>query len=276
MTLLDARESFAAMAREPDSRIDLARAALLVAAEEYPGLDVEHYLSRLDELARQVAGRLAGRDDAERTSLLGEFLFREQGFVGNTDCYDDPRNSFLNDVLERRCGIPITLCLVYTEVARRVSLPATGVGFPGHFLVRVDGRAGLVVDAFHGRILSKSDCARLLQLHFGSGARLVPQLHLRPATPREILVRLVSNLKHLYVRRKDFGRALACCERILLLVPDAPLELRDRGLVFEQLECFAAARDDLRRFLELAPEDPTAPAVRERLRVLGPRAARLH
>lgn len=274
--MLDPRQSFEVIAREPDARIDLARAALLVAAEEYPGLDLDGYLDRLDALARQLQGRLAGRGDAERVGLLNEFLFREQGFAGNAECYDDPRNSFLNDVLDRRCGIPITLSLVYTEVARRVSLPAHGVGFPGHFLARVDGEAGVVVDAFHGRVLSEPDCARLLESVLGPGALLVPQLHLRAATPREILVRLLSNLKHLYLRRRDFGRALACCERILLLVPEAPLELRDRGLVYEQLECYSAARSDLRRFLELAPDDRTAPAVRERLRVLGCRPPLLH
>jgi regulator of sirC expression with transglutaminase-like and TPR domain len=276
MAVLDPRQSFEAIARGPDARIDLARAALLVAAEEYPGLDLDGYLGRLDALARQVSGRLAGRGDAERVALLNEFLFREQGFVGNAEHYDDPRNSFLNDVLDRRCGIPITLSLVYTEVARRVSLPAHGIGFPGHFLARVDGDAGVLVDAFHGRVLSESDCARLLATLLGPGARLVPHLHLRPATPREILVRLVSNLKQLYLRRRDFGRALACCERILLLTPDTPLELRDRGLVYERLECYAAARSDLHRFLELAPEDRTAPAVRQRLRELDRRQPRLH
>ena len=110
----------------------------------------------------------------------------------------------------------------------------------------------------------------------GPGVRLLPHVHLRAATRCEILVRLLGNLKHLYVRRRDFGRALACCERILMLVPDAPLELRDRGLVFEQLECYAAARDDLRRYLELAPDDQTAAVVHDRLVALGSKAPRLH
>ena len=276
MTVLDPRESFAAIVGGPDERLDLARAALLVAAEEYPGLDVEAYLGRLDELAGRLEGRLAGRADAERAALLNDFLFREQGFAGNTDSYDDPRNSFLNDVLDSRRGIPITLSLIYMEVARRVSLPASGIGFPGHFLARVEGEAGLVVDPFHARVLSESDCAGLLKSVLGPAARLLPHVHLRAATKREILVRLLGNLKHLYVRHRDFGRALACCERILILAPDAPLELRDRGLVFEQLECHAAARADLRRYLELAPDDRTAALVRDRLVALGSRAPRLH
>lgn len=276
MTVLDPRESFAAIVRGPEERLDLARAALLVAAEEYPGLDVEAYLARLDELAGGLARRLTGRNDSERAALLNDFLFREQGFVGNAESYDDPRNSFLNDVLDRRRGIPITLSLVYVEVARRVALPASGIGFPGHFLVRVEGEASLVVDPFHARVLSESDCSGLLKSMLGPAARLLPQVHLRAATKREILVRLLGNLKHLYVRRRDFGRALACCERILMLAPDAPLELRDRGLVFEQLECYAAARADLRRYLELAPDDQTAALVRERLVALGVSAPPLH
>ena len=275
MALLDPRESFEALSGDPAGAIDLGRAALLVAAEEYPGLDLEGYLSRLDELAEQVAGRLEGQPEAQRAVLLNRFLFREQGFVGNAESYYDPRNSFLNEVLDRRRGIPITLCVVYLEVARRVDLPAWGVGFPGHFLTRV-GAAGTVVDPFHGRVLSESDCAELLESTAGPAARLVPRIHLRASTPREILARLLGNLKQLYLRDRDFGRALGCCERILLLLPDAPQELRDRGLVYEQLECFSAACADLARFLELAPQDATAEVVRQRLHALRAQVQRLH
>ena len=182
-------------------------------------------------------------------------------------------------MLDRRRGIPITLSLVYVEVARRVGLSARGLGFPGHFLARVQGeqdRPDLIVDPFHGRVLSQADCEALLQRFLGPDARLSPQLHLRPATPREVLVRLLGNLKHNYVRRRDFGRALACCERILLLVPAAPLELRDRGLIYEQLECYEAARADLKRFLALAPEDESVPAVKARIAALAGKAPRLH
>jgi regulator of sirC expression with transglutaminase-like and TPR domain len=271
----DPRECFAAVAREPDARIDLARGALLVAAEEYPGLDVEAQLARLDTLAQGAAPGMAGRGPRERAERLAEFLFREEGFAGNAQSYDDPRNSFLNEVLDRRLGIPITLALVYLEVARRLSLPACGVGFPGHFLARVELDPPLLLDAFHGRWLCAADCEALLRGFLGAGAQLAPALHLRAATPREILLRLLANLKQIYVRRRDFGRALACCERSVLLVPDAPLELRDRGLVYQQLECYAAARADLRRFLALAPDDASAPAVAARLRELERSAPRL-
>jgi len=271
----DARERFAELCRLPESRISLAEAALVIAAEEYPGLDVDAYLARLDALASLATPRLAdAASDAERAVRLLRFLHDEEGFVGNQQRYDDPRNSYLNEVLERRTGLPITLSLLLVEVGQRVDLPLSGVGFPGHFLARLEGAAPLVLDAFHGRILDASACAELLRSVAGPAAELVPGQHLRPATPREILVRLLVNLKQHHARARDFGRTLGCCERILLLAPDASHELRDRGLCYEQLECFAAAASDLERFLERAPDDPSAPAVRERLLAL--RRRRMH
>ena len=179
-------------------------------------------------------------------------------------------------VLDRCAGIPITLSLVYMEVARRAGVEVDGVGFPGHFLVKHGKEDTIVVDAFFGTVLTREQCQVRLAAALGAAAQLRPELHLRKASTREILVRLLGNLKMLYVRSADFGRALACCERILLVVPDTPLELRDRGLVFERLECFAAAAADLERFLELAPDDESAGAVRERLATLGPRLCQLH
>jgi len=275
--VLNPRDAFAEGLRRPDDRIDLARSALLIAAEEYPALDVARYLARLDDLAREVAPRLTGaRTASERVAVLNQFLFAEHGFAGNREHYEDPRNSFLNEVLDRCAGIPITLSLVYMEVARRAGLEADGVGFPGHFLVKHGKQDGIVVDAFLGTVLTREECQSRLAAVLGAGARLEPALHLRAATPREILVRLLGNLKVIYVRTADFGRALACCERILLVAPDSPLELRDRGLVYERLECFGAAVADLGRFLALAPDDESAPAVRERLSSLRPRLRQLH
>lgn len=271
------RDAFAESLLEPDERIDLARSALLIAAEEYPALDIARYLARLDELAGEVAPRLSqARSAAERVAVLNRFLFAEQGFAGNREHYEDPRNSFLNEVLDRCAGIPITLSLVYMEVARRAGVEVDGVGFPGHFLVKHGGRDAIVVDAFFQTVLTHEECQVRLAAVLGAAAQLQPELHLRKATAREILVRLLGNLKVLYVRSADFGRALACCERILLVTPDAPHELRDRGLVYEQLECFGAAAADLERFLELAPDDESAAAVRERLASLIQRLRQLH
>jgi len=261
--LWNPRDAFAEHMREPDARIDLARSALLIAAEEYPALDIARYLDRLDELAREVAPRLGeARTAAERVAVLNRFLFAERGFAGNRTHYEDPRNSFLNEVLDRCAGIPITLSLVYIEVARRAGVEVDGVGFPGHFLVKHGDPAPIVVDAFFQTVLTREECQVRLAAALGAAAQLRPELHLRKAGAREILVRLLGNLKVLYVRSADFGRALACCERILLVAPDAPHELRDRGLVYEKLECFGAAAADLERFLELAPDDESAAAVR--------------
>ena len=275
--LWDPRERFAELARLPDARIELARAALWIAAEEYPALDVEGQLARLDALAALAEPRLReAASEAERALRLLRFLHDEQGFVGNQERYGDPRNSFLNEVLERRRGIPISLALILLEVARRLGLPLAGVSFPGHFLVKLEGPVLRVLDPFHGRVLDLAECRARLEAALGPQAVFVPERQLRATGPREILVRMLTNLKHLYLHARDLGRSLGCCERILLLVPDAPQELRDRGLVFEQLECFAAAAADLERFLELAPDDESASAVRERLRQLRARPQRLH
>ena len=272
----DPRGRFARATGVPEDQVDLCEAALWIAAEEYPSLDVVAYQGRLDRLARSADGpvRAAG-DDAERVAALIRHLHEEEGFTGNRENYDDPRNSFLNEVLDRRMGIPITLSLVYMAVGRRLDLPVQGIGFPGHFLVKYVGKPEIVFDPFVGVVLTEEQCQTRLQAALGSRARLRPE-HLRPATPHESLARLLRNLKHLYLRGADTRRALAACDRILMLMPDAPLDLRDRGLVLEQMECFGPAVADLERFLQLAPEDESAGAVRTRLGPLRERARRLH
>ena len=273
----EGRERFPEIARLPADRIALAEAALAVAAEEYPDLDFDHYLEKLDDLALRAApGVEAAPSLFEQVERLNHFLFVQSGFRGNQERYDDPRNSFLNDVLDRGVGIPITLSLVYVEIGCRLGLPVAGVGFPGHFLVRVEAPEVLVVDPFFGRLLSREECQQRLSRVLGTRVPLLPNVHLRAVTAREALVRLIGNLKHLYVRERDFERALSCCNRILLLAPEIPVELRDRGLVYEQLECFGAARADLERFLELAPNDESADAMRKRLVELEPYSRSLH
>jgi regulator of sirC expression with transglutaminase-like and TPR domain len=275
------RERFAALAKCPDSQIDVALGALLVAAEAYPRLDIAAPLAELDALARAALPglRAAATPPTRMQALLG--FVAGQGFRGNRKDYYDPRNSFLNEVLERRTGIPITLALVCTEIARRIDLPVYGVSFPGHFLVKYVGREGeaserqIVADPFSGVTLSDDDLRERFKIAMGPKTRFDARW-LRVATPREILVRLLGNLKQIYVQRKEPEQALGCCDRILMLVPDAPLELRDRGLVYQQLECFGAALGDLERFLELAPQDPSADAIRDTLVELRALAARVN
>jgi regulator of sirC expression with transglutaminase-like and TPR domain len=225
------RAEFARIAGLPDSEIDLAEAALWIAAEEQPEVDVVACLRRLDALAAALAPGLSERGPlADQVARLNRFLFAEQGFRGNQRAYYDPRNSFLDQVIERRLGIPITLALVYMAVAGRVGLDCRGISFPGHFLVKcVDARDGeLVVDPFAGAVLSRADCQRRLDAAAGRHLRLDPAVHLRAAAPREILARVLANLKQIYYAKDDLAGALACCDRILLLTPDALPELRER------------------------------------------------
>jgi regulator of sirC expression with transglutaminase-like and TPR domain len=243
---------------------DLAAPAFLVARLEYRNLDPGPYLDRLDEWGEAAFHRIAadpGHDGplAARVDTLNKYLFDELGFLGNRDQYEDPRNSCLNEVLDRRTGIPITLALVYIEIARRAGIRAEGVNFPGHFLVRVlhdlhtdDPDEGLIVDAFHGgAILDEHDCRLLLQRHMGEDAAWQPELLAR-ATRRQILVRMLLNLKRLYVRWRSFPQARTVTDLLLALSPSAITELRDRGLLAYHMNDFPAALRDLEEYLKLA------------------------
>ncbi len=249
-------DKFVQVARSPDP--DLATAALLIARLEYPHLDASLYLDRLDSMGRAAADRIgrAPEDDARlQVAALNDYLFEEEGFAGNRKHYDDPRNSFLNAVLDRRSGIPVTLALVYMEVARRAGLRVEGVNFPGHFLLRMPTRvpvAGddvLILDPFHrGAILSETDCRRLLRDHAGADAEFEPAL-LAGATKLQILVRMLVNLKRIYVKMRSFPQGLAMTELLLALDPSALTELRDRGLLAYNLNDFPAALRDLEAYL---------------------------
>ena len=270
------REQFSALAMLPDDQIAMDEAALWIAAEEYPQLDVAAYLDELDALAEAARGRIEdASDSAQRIAQLNRFLFTEAGFHGDRNDYYDPRNSYLNEVLERRCGIPITLSLVYLTVAARLGLAVRGVGFPGHFLLKWLGVPETLVDPFDGNTVSVQDCERRLQA-LGDPMPLQPALHLRSASTREILARMLGNLKQIFLARGDMERALAQSERILLLYPQLASEYRDRGLIFEQLACFAAAAADLEQCLTLAPKDPNAEDLRKRLAAVRARIGPLN
>jgi regulator of sirC expression with transglutaminase-like and TPR domain len=242
----------------------LAPAALLIARIEYPRLDVEAYLAKLDamgELARQaVQRRLERTADTSRLACIkavNEYLFEELHFVGNREKYEDPRNSCLNEVLDRRTGIPITLCVVYMEVARRAGLHIDGVNFPGHFLVRCPevgsrGSSGLIIDPFHGgALLSEHDCRLLLQRQVGSEVAFSKSL-LAPTTRLQILVRMLINLKRIYVHMRSFPQARDVTELLLAMTPSALSELRDRGLLAYHLNDVTGALRDLQTYLKLS------------------------
>lgn len=269
------RLTFARLVSGPEPAIDLAEAALLIAKEEYPDLEVARYLARLDDLARAVRQGAGGDGDPRRLiARLGDYLFRELGFRGNTDAYYDPRNSFLNDVLDRRLGIPITLSTVYMEVGRRLGVRLHGVGMPGHFLVKYVGPdEELVIDPFHGgRVVSPADCQGILDRLSGGTLRLEPRF-LAALTTRQILARMLTNLKLIYVKSQDYARALGVVERLLILEPQAASEIRDRGLLSCQLKRTPQAMADLEQYLRLVPAAEDAEVIRQHLRSLRQRVA---
>jgi len=265
----------AARLRDDEDAAGLGDAALLLAAEFQPDAAQEPARAELGRLGAEAARAVpANGPPAARAASLLDYLHTTCGFRGNEAQYDDPRNSFLPDVLARRTGIPITLAIVAIEVAARAGLPLQGVSFPGHFLARTAGEAPVLLDAFHGRVLDAEGATALLRRALGAGAALEPG-HLEPASTRDVLVRMLGNLKHGYAGRREWVRAVDCCDRILLLAPEAAGELRDRGLLYEQLECFGPALEDLERFLALAPRAPEADALRARVDALRPQAARI-
>ena len=242
---------------------DLAAPAFLIARIEYPRLDPEPYLDRLDamgEAAARVVQKMAGHDAplAARIDAINHYLFDEEGFTGNREQFDDPRNSCLNEVMDRKKGIPITIALIYIEVARRAGVRAEGVNFPGHFLVRClqdlhtdDPSDGLIVDPFHaGAILNEAECRQLLQPHM-SDAAFEPSLLAR-ATRRQILVRMLLNLKRLYVKMHSFPQARATTDALLALQPSSLADLRDRGLLAYHMNDFSHALRDLEEYLKVA------------------------
>ena len=244
--------------------VGLAQAALVIARTEYPRLDTERYLTVLDAMGH-AAHRVIEKETAEsgdsstlaRIKAFNAYLFDDLHFIGNRDKYEDPRNSCLNEVLDRRTGIPITLALVYMEVGRRAGLQIDGVNFPGHFLVRCPevggrGNSGLIVDPFHGgALLSEHDCRVLLQKHVGEEVAFSKSL-LVPATRPQIVIRMLLNLKRLYVHMRSFPQARDVTELLLAMTPSALSELRDRGLLAYHLNDVTGALRDLQTYLKLS------------------------
>jgi regulator of sirC expression with transglutaminase-like and TPR domain len=262
--------------------VDLAEAALLVAREEYPDLDVLAYVSHLEGLATRLRLRLAGRSAAaDVVPAMNAVLFDEEGFRGNVDDYYDPRNSFLNEVLDRRLGIPITLSAVYMEVGRRAGAEIDGLGFPGHFIVRVKGPSDeILVDPFAGGArLTVADCQeRLDRVHAGR-VRLEDSM-LRAWHGREILARMLRNLKGIYLRAGDHVRALRTLDLLLAVLEGDPAaaaeELRDRGLLYESLGCYAWAARDLEAHLTHVRGTAEARSLGRRIEELRRKAAHVN
>ena len=253
-----------------EAEMGLARAALLVAKEEYPQLSVDLYLARLDQVAEEVKDRLS--NETGPLLILDELirtLYRRRKFSGNRDAYYDPRNSFLNDVLDRGVGIPLTLGIVLLETGWRLELPLEGVNFPGHFLVRYAGdELRLLIDPFdQGKIRFEDEAQQLLDQGYG-GTVTMREHFLRVATKRDMLIRLLTNLKGIYVKIGDDRRALAVVERLLMITPTAPLQSRSRGMLLARLGRHEEAADQLEAYLRVSPTAEDKQDVLEMVRQL--------
>ena len=249
-----------------DEKIDLVRAALTIARTEYPDLDIESYVARVDELAHQVEARITEVGDAAETiAALNHVLFQEASLRGNREDYYDPRNSFLNDVLDRGLGIPITLALIYMEVGRRLGFPLFGVGMPGHFLLKhydMDGRETLI-DCFNGGdILTVQDCQRRLDEIYSGQMRLRPEF-LFSVSRRQILTRILNNLKAGYLSNRNFRKALPIVDLVLVIYPRSPEDVRQRALLRYSLGQNKGAAEDLEEYLKMLPDASDADEIRQ-------------
>lgn len=269
--VLTARQYFSQEIQQPETQIDLAKAALYIAQEEYLDLDAEEYLNALDTMAADVQAQLPREQyPLKIIKTLNNYLYNDLGFTGNKENYYDPRNSFLNDVIERRIGIPITLALVYLEVARRIDFPMVGIGMPGHFLIRPDvPQMEIFVDAFNqGEVMFLEDCQERLSQIYNQPVHFQSSF-LAPVSKRQFLTRMLTNLKLIYLKQEALDKALAAVDRILLLFPDLATEVRDRGLIYYQLGRWVAAGDDFITYLQQVPNAADALVIRRLLTQLG-------
>jgi len=261
-------EAFAALVGPEieDERIELVRAALTIAQTEYPDLDESHYCDQIDGLALRVRQLVPDLGDPSASIIaLNRVLFEEEGFRGNRSDYYDPRNSFLNDVLERKLGIPITLALVYMEVARRVGFPLVGVGMPGHFLLKhydVDGREILIDPFNHGSILSTQDCQRRLDEIYDGQMPLQPEF-LMAVSRRQVLVRMLNNVKSIYLSARNFRKTLPIVDLILAIYPRSPEDVKQRAMLRWSLGQNRGTLADLEDYLKMSPEASDADEIRQ-------------
>ena len=278
---LMATEHWQRIAAAPDPQVNLAEAALVIAAGEYQQLDINGYLGRIEDIAAQFRRRL--RLDISPTEIiisLNHYLFDELGFAGNSEEFYDPRNSFLNDVIDRKLGIPITLSILYIEIGRRAGLKLRGVSFPGSFLVKCPVRDGaIVLDPYAGGAsLSVEDLTQRLRT-LRNGIEIAPDAiksMIATASNKEILARILRNLKGIYMNQDEMTKALAAVDRIIAVTPGAAPEYRDRGNIYLKLECFRAALADFRQYLLLEPRAEDAEAVAQQVSELRQVASRLN
>ncbi|MBZ5535828.1 MAG: transglutaminase-like domain-containing protein [Acidobacteriia bacterium] len=252
-------DAFRSIVSRDEGQINLALGALTIARSEYPALRVQDYLDRLDEMAIGASSCLPLESPCTVKSIeaFNRFIFKEQGFKGNADNYYDPRNSYLNDVLDRKTGIPITLSLVYMEIARRIGLDIVGVGLPGHFLVKLDDPFDeMLIDPYHaGTLMTVEDC-RSRWAEMSSGSSEFQRAFLQPVSKKQILFRMLNNLKHIFSSTGVAEKSLAVIELMLVISPEDATEIRNLSFMHLQLKHYRKASAGFRRYLALDPEAP--------------------
>jgi regulator of sirC expression with transglutaminase-like and TPR domain len=264
----DLIQAFAALVRSEieDDRVDLLRAALTFARIEDPQLDVEQYVSRVEELSQRATAKVQDLDDPTNViAALNQVLFQEEMFRGNTVDYYSPRNSFLHDVLDRRLGIPISLALVYMEVARRVGFPLFGVGMPGHFLLKHYDAAGhsILIDVFErGVVVTEEDCRQKLNTIYSGQLTLQPEF-LLPVTRRQMLTRMLNNLRSIYLSQRDFRRAVQVVDLILVIYPRSPEDVKQRAVLRYNLDDYRGALNDFEEYVKMSPDASDADEIRQ-------------
>ena len=248
-----------------DEKIDLIRAALVIARTEYPDLDIEGYAGRIERMARRVAAAAADLDRQRTLTALNKIIFQEANLRGNREDYYDPRNSFLNDVLDRGLGIPITLSIIYMEVAGRVGFPLSGVGMPGHFLLKhyADSGQEILIDCFNrGDILSRQDCQSRLDEIYSGEMKLRPEF-LHPISRRQILTRMLNNLKTVYLSTRNFRKALPIADLILIIYPGSAEDVKQRALLRYSMGLHGLAAEDLDEYLKMSPAASDVEEIRQ-------------
>lgn len=259
--------AFAALLAGDDETIDLAQAALLIASTQYPDLDMAYYTAQLDSLAQRVRTALALPNPHLQPTLpaeietpqvieaMNKILFEEEHFHGNRDDYHNPNNSFLNKVLEEHTGIPVTLSLIYAEVGKRVGIQIDGIGMPYHFLVRCQSPQGFIyIDPYEGGLQMSERSYRERMRQIAQHRIKFHSQWLEPSTRRYWLMRILNNLKRIYINQDDYDRALTICDLLIMLYPQTVEEQRDRGLIYLQLKRYSYAIKDLKAYTELMPE----------------------
>ncbi len=268
---------FKDLAIRPESKVSLSEAALKIACDEYPDLDVPYYTNVLRLWSRKVKEKCSGLSVHLQLERLNEWLFERLNFSGNLDNYYDPRNSFLNDVIERRTGIPISLSVIYLELAWSLGLKACGVAFPGHFLVRViaEGKP-LYIDAFHkGNIMTAGGCKEFLA-QLTEGEMDFDERYLDGVNKKEIICRMLRNLKRIYLDIDSYPKLINVLDCLVMLNPGNPEEVRDRGIIHYQMKAFKNAFEDFEVFLSMAPDSEDAEVIQQYLQIMREYTSRVN